>query len=82
MRDKQFLFLMTWNWQQSDWRHFTWSREVLLRQQDQFLLGGGVVRLASHDDGRQERPWRGWELSNSAAPMQVVLGQCTLEVSL
>lgn len=34
---------MTWNWQQSGWPHFTWNREVLLRQEDQFLLGGGVL---------------------------------------
>ena len=34
---------MTWNWQQSDWPHFTWNRAVLLRQEDQFLLGGGVL---------------------------------------
>lgn len=34
---------MAWNWQQSDWPHFTWNREVLLRQEDQFLLGGGVL---------------------------------------
>ncbi len=34
---------MTWNWQQSDWPHFTWNREALQRQEKQFLLGGGVL---------------------------------------
>lgn len=40
---------MTWNWQQSDWPHFTWNREALLRQEEQFLLGGGIlVGVAKH----------------------------------
>lgn len=34
---------MTWNWQQSDWPHFIWNSAVLVRQEDQFLLGGGVL---------------------------------------
>lgn len=40
---------MTWNWQQPDWPHFTWNRDALLRQEEQFLLGGGVlVGVAKH----------------------------------
>src|SRR5438093_6810712 len=34
---------MTWNWQQSDWPSFTWSRARLEKAEQQFLLGGGVL---------------------------------------
>ena len=34
---------MTWNWQQSDWPYFTWSRARLEKAEQQFLLGGGVL---------------------------------------
>ena len=41
--------IMTWNWQQSDWPKFTWNREALLRQEQEFLLSGGVlVGVAKH----------------------------------
>jgi Fic family protein len=34
---------MIWNWQRSDWPHFTWNRARLERAEQQFLLGGGVL---------------------------------------
>ncbi len=50
---------MTWNWQQTDWPDFTWNPQALLRQEEQFLLGGGVlVGVAKHlsiDDWDQVR---------------------------
>ena len=47
---------MIWNWQQSDWPHFTWDRESLLRFEEQFLLAGGVlVGIARH---LKESDWR------------------------
>ena len=50
---------MSWNWQQSDWPNFTWDRDALLRQEQDFLLSGGVlVGVAKHlspDDWDQVR---------------------------
>jgi Fic family protein len=34
---------MTWNWQQSDWPHFTWKQDRLALAEQQFLVGGGVL---------------------------------------
>jgi Fic family protein len=34
---------MTWNWQQSDWPHFTWDSGRLSLAEREFLLGGGVL---------------------------------------
>src|SRR5437763_542040 len=34
---------MTWNWQDSDWPHFTWNQARLEKAEQQFLLGGGVL---------------------------------------
>lgn len=43
---------MTWNWQQPDWRRFSWSRDRLARAEEQFLVGGGVILGAvRHLDG-------------------------------
>lgn len=43
---------MTWNWQQPDWPRFSWSRRRLAKAEEQFLLGGGVLRGAVlHLDG-------------------------------
>ena len=33
---------MTWNWQQSDWPHFSWKSARLHKAEQQFLLGGGM----------------------------------------
>ena len=53
------LSIMSWNWQQSDWPHFTWDRDALLLQEQEFLLSGGVlVGVAKHlspDDWDQVR---------------------------
>src|SRR5207248_793579 len=44
MSDKKGgLSLMTWNWQDSDWPHFTWNQARLEKAEQQFLLGGGVL---------------------------------------
>ncbi|MBI4902047.1 MAG: Fic family protein [Acidobacteria bacterium] len=34
---------MDWNWQQSDWPHFSWDAQVLRQAEEQFLLGGGLL---------------------------------------
>ena len=53
------LSIMTWNWQQPDWPHFTWDRGARLQQEQAFLLAGGVlVGVAKHlspDDWDQVR---------------------------
>lgn len=42
---------MTWNWQQSDWPHFSWARERLAKAEEEFLVGAGVILGAmSHLD--------------------------------
>jgi len=38
---------MTWNWQQSDWPHFTWNQGRLATAENEFLLGSGVFLGAS-----------------------------------
>lgn len=34
---------MTWNWQHSDWPHFTWQTDKLRRREDSFLRHAGVI---------------------------------------
>ncbi len=33
---------MTWNWQRSDWPHFSWDSARLRKAEERFLLGAGV----------------------------------------
>ena len=33
---------MTWNWQQPDWRHFSWDKFRLRKAEEHFLVGAGV----------------------------------------
>ncbi len=49
MHIRSAVSIMTWNWQQSDWPRFTWDRDALSRQEQAFLLSGGVlVGAAKH----------------------------------
>src|SRR6185312_11716818 len=42
---------MRWNWQQSDWPEFSWNANVLVRAEQAFLRGTGVlVGSAMHLD--------------------------------
>jgi Fic family protein len=34
---------MVWNWQRSDWPHFSWDAGRLARAEERFLLSGGVL---------------------------------------
>jgi Fic family protein len=34
---------MTWNWQQPDWSHFSWDRDLLRKAEEEFLRGSGLV---------------------------------------
>jgi len=45
---------MTWNWQKSDWPHFTWDATRLRQAEERFLLGSGrfagtTKHLTAHD---------------------------------
>lgn len=46
---------MTWNWQQPDWPRFSWSGQRLAKAEEQFLLGGGVLRGALRHLDRDSR---------------------------
>ena len=46
---------MTWNWQQSDWPRFTWSRDRLVAAEQEFLLGSGVFLGAIKHLGDNDR---------------------------
>jgi Fic family protein len=46
---------MKWNWQQSDWSQFSWNRALLARQEEQFLLGGGVLIGTARHLGEDQR---------------------------
>ena len=46
---------MTWNWQQSDWPHFTWNRDRLAAAEKEFLLGSGVFLGAIKHLGDDDR---------------------------
>jgi Fic family protein len=37
---------MPWNWQQPTWPDFAWNRQILVRAEAAFLLGGGIFRGA------------------------------------
>src|SRR5579862_6115714 len=49
------LSLMTWNWQQPDWPHFTWNRDRLAAAEKEFLLGSGVFLGAIKHLGDDDR---------------------------
>lgn len=46
---------MTWNWQKSDWPHFTWNQGRLAAAEKEFLLGSGVFLGAIKHLGDDER---------------------------
>jgi Fic family protein len=46
---------MTWNWQQSDWPHFTWNRDRLALAEQKFLVRGGVLLGTVKHLGEEER---------------------------
>jgi Fic family protein len=46
---------MTWNWQQTDWPHFTWDRSRLTLAEQQFLVGGGVLLGTVKHLGEEKR---------------------------
>lgn len=45
---------MTWNWQQADWPHFHWNKDVLAQAEAQFLRQSGIligaIRHFNEDD--------------------------------
>ena len=47
---------MTWNWQQSDWPHFSWDSALLRKAEQQFLVGSGLFAgIIKHlDAGNRE----------------------------
>ena len=46
---------MTWNWQQSDWPHFTWSQDRIALAEQQFLVRGGSPAGHREALGEEER---------------------------
>jgi Fic family protein len=46
---------MKWNWQQSDWPHFTWNKGRLALAEQHFLVGGGVLLGTVKHLGEEER---------------------------
>jgi Fic family protein len=46
---------MLWNWQQPDWPKFRWNAARLLRAEERFLLGGGVLIGAAKHLGEAAR---------------------------
>jgi Fic family protein len=46
---------MLWNWQQLDWPKFRWNAARLLRAEERFLLGGGVLIGAAKHLGEAAR---------------------------
>jgi len=46
---------MKWNWEQSDWPHFTWNKDRLALAEQHFLVGGGVLLGTVKHLGEEER---------------------------
>ncbi len=46
---------MKWNWQQPDWPDFVWDSARLVRAEQQFLVGGGVIFGSVAHLGSEER---------------------------
>lgn len=67
---------MAWNWQQPDWPHFTWNHDALLRYEEQFLLGGGVlVGVAKHLSGDDWNQMRVEAMSEEAVTTSEIEGE-------
>lgn len=49
------LSLMTWNWQQPDWPHFTWNQARLAAAEKEFLVASGMFMGAIKHLGDEER---------------------------
>ena len=47
--------IMVWNWQQDDWPNFTWNGPRLVRAEQKFLVGGGMLIGAARHLGNEER---------------------------
>ena len=46
---------MHWNWQQKDWPDFVWNSTRLVKAEQQFLVGGGVILGSVKHLGSEER---------------------------
>jgi Fic family protein len=46
---------MRWNWQQADWPKFKWNASRLVRAEERFLLGGGILLGATKHLGESAR---------------------------
>lgn len=67
---------MTWNWQQSDWPQFTWNRDALRQQEEQFLLGGGVLLgVSKHLSGEDWDQVRVQAMSDEALTTSEIEGE-------
>lgn len=46
---------MKWNWQQSDWPHFTWNADALEELERQYLLKAGILMGALRHFNKEEK---------------------------
>jgi Fic family protein len=67
---------MPWNWQRADWPHFRWNASRLVKAEERFLIGSGVLRgTLKHVTESQEHVLLVESLSDEAITTSAIEGE-------
>lgn len=70
------LSLMTWNWQQADWPHFSWNPASLRNAEPQFLLEAGEISgMVKHLQGEEREQFTIESMSREAVTTSEIEGE-------